>query len=345
MSSHYQEDEQMDPFEDLHYIPTIKNMPRAKHNGSSKPRPAARKPKEEVISLLAAEQDEQFKYTYQAGELEAGWLYDSLGYFHMMKWIDDILRVVKGGKEASVYLCAGNQTTGAEYIAAKVYRPRKFRQLKNDHLYREGRQDLDGQGNAIINKGLLHAIQKKTEFGRELLHTSWLEHEYQTMRLLHAAGADVPIPYASGNNAILMGYYGDAVMGAPTLNDVDLDAAEARQLFERVIHNIDLMLAHNRVHGDLSAYNILYWDGEIVLIDFPQAVHPDINHSSYKIFERDVVRVSEYFQSQGIRSNPRKLATDLWQRYNHQFTPQINPKVLDEDRDDERSLWESLRNA
>ena len=346
MSSHHPDDQQFDPFEDLQYTPAIKNMPRAKNGSKGKPRPTApHKPQHEALTLLAAEQDEQFSYTYQAGRLEAMWLYESLGYFHMMKWIDDILRVVKGGKEASVYLCQGNQTTGAEYIAAKVYRPRKFRQLKNDHLYREGRQDLDGQGNAIINKGLLHAIHKKTEFGRELLHTSWLEHEFQTMRVLHEAGVDVPKPYASGNNAILMGYYGDAVMGAPTLNDVDLDGSEARQLFERVIHNIDVMLAHDRVHGDLSAFNILYWDGEIVLIDFPQAVHPEINHSAYKIFQRDVVRVCEYFNQQGVRSNPYKLAGDLWQKHNHHFTPQIDHKMLQEDLDDERGLWDSLRNA
>jgi len=346
MPSHPIEDDQIDPYEDLAFVPAIKNMPRAKNGGKSKQRSTpARRLNQEQLTLVAAEQDEQFRYTYQAGRLEAAWLYESLGYFHMMKWIDDILRVVKGGKEASVYLCKGNQTTGADYIAAKVYRPRKFRQLKNDHLYREGRQDLDGQGNAIINKGLLHAIAKKTEFGRELLHTSWLEHEFQTMQLLHEAGVDVPKPYASGNNAILMDYFGDEVMGAPTLNDVDLDHGEAKQLFERVLHNIDVMLAHNRVHGDLSAFNILYWDGEIVLIDFPQAIHPDINQSAYKIFQRDVVRVCEYFARQGVRSNPYKLASDLWQRHHHSFTPQINHKILQEDRDDERGLWESLRNA
>lgn len=346
MSSRDQEDDLFDPFEDLKYIPSIKNMPRAKSSAKGKARPVlARKVPQEDLSLLAAEQDEQFAYTYQAGRLEAMWLYESLGHFHMMKWIDDILHVVKGGKEASVYLCKGNQTTGADYIAAKVYRPRKFRQLKNDHLYREGRQDLDEQGNAIINHGLLHAIQKKTRLGRELLHTSWLEHEFQTMRILHAAGLDVPEPFASGNNAILMGYYGDEVIGAPTLNDVDLDGTEARQLFERVIHNIDVMLAHNRVHGDLSAFNILYWDGEIVLIDFPQAIHPEINHSAYKIFQRDVVRVCEYFTRQGVRSNPYQLASDMWQRHHHSFTPLIDHKVLQEDSDDERDLWNSLRNA
>jgi RIO kinase 1 len=192
---------------------------------------------------------------------------------------------------------------------------------------------------------MLHAIHKRTEYGRELLHTSWLEHEFQTLQVLHDAGADVPQPYVSGNNAILMTYYGDAVMGAPTLNDVDLDYTEARELFERVIHNVELMLTHNRVHGDLSAFNILYWDGDIVLIDFPQAIHPDINHSAFQIFERDVVRVCEYFQRQGVRSQPRKLAADLWERHNHPFIAMVDPKSLDEDRDDERGIWESLKNA
>jgi serine/threonine-protein kinase RIO1 len=37
-----------------------------------------------------------------------------------------------------------------------------------------------------------------------MMHTSWVQHEFQTMQILHAAGADVPVPYACDNNAILM---------------------------------------------------------------------------------------------------------------------------------------------
>ena len=79
----------------------------------------------------------------------------------------------------------------------------------------------------------------------------------------------MPRPFASSSNAILMSYYGDEVMGAPTLNEVSLAAAEARALFDRVIHNIDLMLTKGRIHGDLSAFNILYWEGDIVADRFP----------------------------------------------------------------------------
>ena len=349
MSSHATND-WMDPYEDLDFQPVIKNMPRKKNGGKPKPRtPHGKQAKKEALDrkllALAAEKEEVFEYTYKAGELEAQWLYSSLNNFRDMKWIDDILRMVKGGKEASVYLCQAHPSTNLEYIAAKVYRPRKFRNLKNDWLYREGRQDLDENGNAITNKGLLHAIHKRTAFGKELLHSSWLEHEYKTMQMLYDASADVPKPLASSENAILMQYYGDEWMGAPTLNDVELDRSEAKVLFERMIHNIEIMLEHNRVHGDLSAFNILYWDGEIVMIDFPQAVNPEVNQSAYPIFQRDVVRVCDYFAHQGVPSQPRKLALNLWEKYHHHLTPLVNPKMLDEESEDDRSVWESLKNA
>jgi RIO kinase 1 len=155
-------------------------------------------------------------------------------------------------------------------------------------------------------------MQKKTEFGRELLHQSWIAYEFTTMQTLHAAGADVPEPYAMAHNAILMDYIGDPGVSAPTLNEVSLDRTEAGRLFDRTIRNIDMFLANERIHGDLSAYNILYWEGEIILIDFPQVVSPGSNRHAYEIFERDVMRVCEYFSVQGIRADAGRLAMDLW---------------------------------
>jgi len=350
MTSRYLKDVELDPLQDqdLDHIPAIRNMPRKKQAGrtkSKKPTNSIEKAMEtqRQLSQITEVIEEKFEYTYKAGELEAEWLYTSLGELRDMKWIDDILRVVKGGKEASVYLCQAHPSTGVEWIAAKVYRPRKFRSLKNDWLYREGRSDLDDAGNQITNKGKLHAIRKRTEYGRELLTTSWIEHEYKTMEILHAAEVDVPHPYAAHGNAILMQYFGDALLSAPTLNDVELDFQEAHILFERMIHNIEVMLEHDRVHGDLSAFNILYWDGDIVMIDFPQAIQPEINRSAYQIFERDVVRVCEYFQEQGVHSNGRRLAAGLWEKHNHRLVPLVDPKILGEE--DDRSLWESLKNA
>ncbi len=344
MNRRVSEEDLSDTLEDVGYVAHVKNISRkkaGKARAASRPK-AAPAP---VQSEIAEQDDDTFQMTYKASRHEAVWLEGSLEDFFKQKWFDDVLRMVKGGKEASVYLCRGNETSGVDYLAAKVYRPRRFRNLKNDWLYREGRNNLDESGRNITNKGMLHAMHKRTEYGRELLHTSWLEHEFQTLTILYEAGADVPQPFASGSNAILMGYYGDEVMGAPTLNEVSLPVSEARALFDRVIHNIDLMLGHGRIHGDLSAFNILYWEGNISLIDFPQAVHPDENRSAYRIFERDVVRVCEYFRRQGVHSNPRQLAAEMWQRHNQPFIPQIDPKIIGEDNESERDIWESLKNT
>lgn len=283
----------------------------------------------------------EYPFTYNASRHERVWITESLSGFYDQQWFTDVLRQIKGGKEASVYQCLASETLEVPYLAAKIYRPRRFRNLKKDHIYREGREDLDENGNVIRNDGLLHAMKKRTDFGKQLLHTSWIEHEVQTMHILHQAGADVPVPYASGDNAILMSYIGGDEMAAPGLNAVDLEPEEVRPLFERVVKNIELMLANNRVHGDLSAYNILYWEGEITLIDFPQAVDPRQNRSAYPIFLRDVTRICEYFNRQGLRISARRLADDLWTAYGFRLTPEVHPALLDDQDEADVALWRS----
>jgi RIO kinase 1 len=112
-----------------------------------------------------------------------------------------------------------------------------------------------------------------------------------------------------------MGYVGNRHLAAPTLHEVSLDYATARRLFGQVIHNIEIMLSANWIHGDLSAYNILYWEGEITLIDFPQVTNAIGNSNARFILTRDVQRVCEYFTLQGLTINARGLADHLWQRH------------------------------
>jgi hypothetical protein len=65
-----------------------------------------------------------FVTTYHPARFEAEWLLSSLRSFYEQELITDVLASVKGGKEASVYRCAGHETTGQTFLAAKVYRPR-----------------------------------------------------------------------------------------------------------------------------------------------------------------------------------------------------------------------------
>ena len=331
-----------DQFDDSGYVPRIRNAPSLKTRKIKKSHLDENAIPAEITRSLAALDDDRgvFNFSYQASRYEGPWLTGSLGSFYEEHWLDDVLRVIKGGKEATVYLCKANPTTRADYLAAKVYRPRQFRNLKKDYLYREGRQDLDANGDPVWDDRMLRAIHKKTGYGQELLHTSWIEYEFMALQVLHQAGADVPVPFTRGNNAILMGYVGEADMPAPTLNDVDLSPGEARPLFQRVLHNIELMLANNRIHGDLSAFNILYWEGEITLIDFPQSMNPDQSPSTFQVFSRDVTRVCEYFARKGVRSNPHKLAADLWTGYRHRLYPEVDPHFLDDQSEADRQYWE-----
>jgi RIO kinase 1 len=265
--------------------------------------------------VAQTELGEIFRPTFSSSRHEREWILNYLGPFYDTKKLTDVLRRVKGGKEANVYCCAAHPNTGLELLAAKLYRPRMFRNLRNDAQYRQGRAVLDEEGKEVRDGRYLRAVRQGTERGKEFQHISWLEHEYQTMRLLHAAGADVPQPLASGANTILMEYLGDAQSGAPTLNEVTLKRGEARPLFERLLWNVELMLEHGRVHGDLSAYNVLYWQGQFRIIDFPQAIDPERNPDARAIFGRDVQRLCQYFTRYGVRADSTAIAADLWARH------------------------------
>lgn len=268
-----------------------------------------------------------FNPTYKGSRHERQWIIDALGGFYEDNQIADVLRQVKGGKEATVYCCLAHPSSGAHLIAAKVYRPRMFRQLRNDAMYRQGRKVLDEDGKEVLDDGRLHAIVTGTSYGKELVHTSWLSHEFETMRLLYEAGALVPKPYARASNAILMEYMGDEDAAAPTLNQVDLRHAEAQPLFDQLLGSVRLMLLHDRIHADLSAFNVLYWQGEVKIIDFPQAVDPATNAHAFPLLQRDVTRLCQYFELYGVDADPSRLSRELWAEY----VAQRNPALQDFD--------------
>jgi RIO kinase 1 len=222
-------------------------------------------------------------------------------------WITEVVGRVKSGKEATVYLCAAHPRTGAEFLAAKVYKSSRFRSFKNDALYQEGR--------VILDRRLRRAVRAKSDSGRSYQAGAWIDTEYEVLRLLHARGCDVPKPYARSANVILMEYIGDAESAAPPLRAVHLDTAAAHRLFHRLLHNIEVWLACDRVHGDLSAYNVLYWQGHIKVIDFPQAVDPRANFNAQSLLLRDVTNICNYFAKYNITADAEVLLHRLWKNY------------------------------
>jgi RIO kinase 1 len=311
----------MDSDSDLDHELKLTVLPKHS-NRSSRITPQGRRSRVKFLAEAAAHANkapldlaQTFVPTFSPSEHERAWTVSFMEEFYNDRVITDVLRKDKGGKEANVYCCIAHPDTGMDLLAAKLYRPRMFRSLRNDALYRQGREVRDEDGKTARARREMLAIVKNTRFGKELRHTSWLEYEYETLQILYDAGADVPQPLAHDNNVIMMEYIGDMDIPAPTLNQVTLEKGEARALFDRLVDNLATMLACHRVHADFSAYNVLYWQGDVVMIDFPQAVDPRRNPDACPLFIRDVQRIIQYFARYGITPNPLALANELWSRY------------------------------
>jgi len=306
--------------------PGARELARARSHSADKPaRKTSYESSSEVQRWLRAQtyegQEEQpqkpaFNPTLLASRRDAPWILSSLRPFYDQQLITDVLHEAHSGKEATVYCCAAHPATGVEYLAAKIYRPRMFRSLRNDAVYRYSRVQRDEQGQAEHgNSRRGSAASRKTERGRAAQMASWIEYEYQTQRLLYAHGANVPRTFAQIGNAVLMEYIGALGDPAPRLGGVVLDEEEAPALFECILRNIELALIHGRIHGDLSAYNVLYWQGAVTLIDFAQAVDPYHNSDVFSLFARDIERICQYFARCGVKRDAHELAREMWIRH------------------------------
>lgn len=220
--------------------------------------------------------------------------------------IEQVIRPIKSGKEASVHLCRANPRTTGETIAAlKVFHPLDRRDFRDEQLYRDGE--------FIKERRIRTALEKKTKFGREVQGGLWVDREWETLKALAATGAPVPRPIECTEDAILMTYIGDLEDAAPQLRSYHVeDLAEAQELFDQTIRAVELMLYHDVVHGDLSAYNLLVWEGSVTVIDFPQAVDPKKNRHAEAFLRRDIERVVAHFEKWGVRADAGTIAADLW---------------------------------
>ncbi len=142
---------------------------------------------------------------------------------------------------------------------------------------------------------------------RQMVFT-WAQKEYKNLMALTAAGIKVPSPHIQKKNILIMEYIGDDSGPAPQLRNVELDDPE--ECFDIILDMVTMAFKKAKlVHGDLSEYNILYWDGPII-IDVAQSVH--IQHpSSMEFLSRDLRNICKYFGRLGIQKNPSKLFTEV----------------------------------
>lgn len=258
----------------------------------------------------AAPAVERFRPAFLARHHDRAWILSSLNDFYARGLIVDVIGDARPGKEATVYVCRADPRTGQDLLAAKVYRPRMFRSLSNDAAYRRNRH-------VARDTRSERAMRRKTRRGRQMQVAAWIEYEFAAHTSVYDAGGDVPRPVAQQGNSVLMGYVGDTHNPAPHLREADLGAGQAQDLFDCLMDNVRLFLSCNVVHGDLSAYNVLYWEGKVTVIDFAQAVDPRTGTESMNFLHRDIERLCGFFRPLGVKASAGDLTADLWRDFLH----------------------------
>ncbi len=173
----------------------------------------------------------------------------------------------------------------------------------NDVQYREGRQFRKSRDR--------RAVERMTTYGKHLLQDRWTGHEHDVMRRLWHAGLNVPYPIAYGDDVFDLEYIGDETGAAPQLQSARLDRPQLEAAFDQLIAGLRCLTHEGVAHGDLSAYNLLWWDGRLWFIDFPQAIDIAANLQGLDFLHRDVVNVCRWFQRKGLEVDEEAVFADL----------------------------------
>ena len=191
--------------------------------------------------------------------------------------IDAVMRPLKSGKEAAVYVVrAGN-----EIRCAKVYKDMAQRSFQQRVQYQEGRK--------VRGSRESRAIGKASKYGRKQQETAWKNTEVDALYQLRDAGVRVPEPFGYFHGVLVMELVVDADgHSAPRLGEVELSALQARGFHRFLIHQVQKMLCIGLIHGDLSEYNVLVGPDGPVLIDFPQVVSAAGNNAARSMLLRDI---------------------------------------------------------
>ncbi|MBF8779638.1 serine protein kinase RIO [Pseudomonas fulva] len=218
--------------------------------------------------------------------------------------VDEVVRPLMSGKEAAVYVvrCAG------QLRCAKVYKEASKRSFRQAAEYQEGRK--------VRNSRQARAMAKGSKYGRKEAEQAWQNAEVTALFQLAGAGVRVPKPYDFLDGVLLMELVMDADGdAAPRLNDVVLEAEQAREYHGFIMRQIVLMLCAGLVHGDLSEFNVLLGPDGPVIIDLPQAVDAAGNNHAYSMLERDVANMTSYFARFDPALASTRYAQEMWALY------------------------------
>ncbi|KAL1557092.1 non-specific serine/threonine protein kinase [Salvia divinorum] len=194
---------------------------------------------------------------------------------------NDINGCISTGKEANVY--HATKSDGQE-LAIKVYKTSvlvfkdRDRYVQGDYRFRHGY--------------CKHNPRKMVK--------TWAEKEMRNLMRLRAAGIRCPVPILLRLHVLVMEFIGKAGWAAPRLKDADLSDDKLRECYVEMIMSMRTLYQKCKlVHGDLSEYNILYYEGHLYIIDVSQSVDLDHPHA-LDFLREDCIHVSDFFKKHGV---------------------------------------------
>lgn len=192
----------------------------------------------------------------------------------------DVLHQINAGKEASIYLATWREHA----IILKVYRiHQSCNKISKKHGYSSA------------------ASAKRTHNVLAMMEDLAVK-EFDLLMRCFRAGVHVPTPIGRVGQYLTMRFIGDGDMPAPQLRNVELQ--KPGQVLDQILDDYLVMYRDvNSVHGDLSEYNILWWDNRPWIIDIPQAEPVDKHCDMMRIeavLRRDLENLLGYFESYNV---------------------------------------------
>lgn len=196
--------------------------------------------------------------------------------------IYEINGCISTGKEANVYHAAAED--GANY-ALKIYKT-TILTFKAREKYVTGEFRFR------------HGYSKHNP--RKMVQV-WAEKEFRNLKRLQTAGIPCPEPLHLKLHVLLMSFIGDADgTPAPRLKDAHITNAMAPGLYDQCIRLMRTMYQECRlVHADFSEYNLLLYEGQIVVIDVSQSVEHD-HPQALDFLRHDCGNLLAFFRPLGV---------------------------------------------
>lgn len=207
--------------------------------------------------------------------------------------IQEINGCISTGKEANVYHAVSKN--GEDEYAIKIYKTSIL-------VFKDRDKYVSGEFR------FRHGYCKHNP--RKMVRT-WAEKEMRNYLRMRNAGVPVPEPILLRSHVLVMRFCGRDGWPAPKLKDVELSTSKARELYRDCV--VIMWRIYNQcrlVHADLSEFNILFQDGQLVIIDVSQAVEHDHPHA-FDFLRKDCTNISEFFRKKAVATMTVKELFDF----------------------------------